>query len=242
MGCLELQGSGACPGGTGGEVKRGGNIFRRWGLGPLLGFSALLVACGGEGDDSAGMMGAPAPGQAGSAGSSNAAAGTAAGTGNETTADETAPLSFRASDGTTCVCSNETEFGYGQRLTLECFQDAFSACSPTLETLAGDNAKDARPWVYTRHEGCGHTTFNMNGGFGGATCIYDSATELLIGATMSTDTGFKQCGYTAILRAGVQDTCQEGTLCSESGGDSSCVEAAALCAGKPQPCTPSNLQ
>jgi hypothetical protein len=183
-------------------------------------------------------MGSP-NGQAGSAGSRTTAMGAGNGATDEPAAAETTPLSFKASDGTTCSCANDPEFDYGQRITLECFQDAFKACSPTLEPFPIETPQDIAAWVSTRHDGCGHTVFSMNGGFGGPTCIYDSTTKQLIGAAISTDTGFVQCS-TGVVRAGVQDTCQEGMLCSLSGRDSSCIDAASLCAGKPQPCTPRN--
>jgi hypothetical protein len=168
-------------------------------------------------------------------------AGSSAGMANEEGTQESSagPRSFKASDGTICTCSDDPEFGYGQRITLACLTDAFKHCSPTLAPFPFEKPQDIPAWVYTRHEGCGHTTFSANGGFGGPTCTYDSTTQELIGASISTDSGFVQCS-TGVLRAGVQDTCQEGQLCSLSGGDTSCVDAASLCTGKPQPCTPRN--
>lgn len=131
------------------------------------------------------------------------------------------PITFEGEDGQTCVCEqvkNET----AAAVTLDCFGPAGGACAPTLEPWT--ERPELRPWVLTRHDGCGRSTFSFSGS---SSCTYESSSSRLIGAAVSNDAGVGPCRVGRV-GAGAQDTCREGRLCSLSGGDASCTEACSL--------------
>lgn len=187
--------------------------------------SAGSAAASGAGEGRVELGAAPA--SSGSGG--DAESGTSGGSASPTTSSEPKPepVTFEGRDGQTCVCADSGST-WTDRLSLECYTSAINTCAPTLGPLAfAKDPSELSPFVLTRHDGCGRTTFSFNGGLAGSACTYDSASGTLVGASQWSDTAVDPC-RTAEIIGGEADTCREGQLCSLSGGDTSCIDACSL--------------
>lgn len=136
-------------------------------------------------------------------------------------------------------CACDAEEGEA-RVPLECFCEGFPEMCPSYEASKAllrygeradvDWCDRDRGWIITERIGCGRRVLTLNGGFSGASFVYDDETLELLAVSSGSDTPFGPCGaYT--YEAGEASPCDEGTLCSLCDEDpATCVPACSIMA------------